>query len=582
MRLLDINTKQLELFYDVNERPKYAILSHTWGKEEVTIHDLQREDVEDMAGYIKIKYLCEQARRDGIKHVWIDTCCIDKSSSAELSEAINSMFKWYADADVCYAYLVDVQVSPGLESTPRYNDLPFQRTFGASRWFTRGWTLQELLAPEHVFFYDKDWKKLGSKAELSEIIAAITRINEQALTRPWSLPTFSIAARMSWASARNTTREEDLAYCLLGLFGINIPLLYGEGSRAFRRLQEELTRTDTDESLFVHNGHNMLADQPSDFSRSGSIVPVEGSWRPQPFTTTSVGLHVQISLLQDHNPGEWRAILNCHEQDDYSSYLSIPLKELRPGYFSKRWKYVGSKSVSAEEVEISETHSIYIVKQETIESYTFIISADLLEECGYVLTSVAFATPWPEREKAWLGTWHPSGRILRIKANPNPEGEGYFYDKMSACLLFSHKCVDHAVTVMIACDRNGNGPFIEIAPYLPSCGIEQSVETTSNDTAYRLLKRWGERDSYLARTQDSFIQPISVVNNSALDFELEVALSLVKDVMLGGEIRRIVIQPMASRGSVECSLEEAAEIMTSCELLPLKIPPSIKISFHQG
>jgi hypothetical protein len=196
---------------------------------------------------------------------WIDSCCIDKSSSAELSEAINSMYKWYANAQVCYAYLSDVDVDQNAESALRL-----------SQWFSRGWTLQELLAPRVVQFYDKNWLEIGTKQSLSWLLAEITGIGSGSLSGDKVLT--CIAQKMSWAARRKTTRAEDLAYCLMGLFDVNMPLLYGEGGqKAFIRLQTEIMATTTDESIFawsypetaLRRYFPLVAEHPSWFTNSG-------------------------------------------------------------------------------------------------------------------------------------------------------------------------------------------------------------------------------------------------------------------------------------------------------------------------
>jgi hypothetical protein len=237
MRLLDSRTLRLVEFFDASI-PKYAILSHRWEDEEVSLQDMQTGVAKDKKGYRKIESCCRRARLDGHEWVWIDTCCIDKTSSAELSEAINSMFRWYQRAWMCYAYLSDVwNESTGYQGEAwRLLDAFTLRALNDSLWFTRGWTLQELIAPDEVTFYDKDWCKIGTKTDLKETLSSITGIDVSVFDPWFSVDSFSIAQRMSWASNRQTTRTEDMAYCLLGIFGINMPLLYGEGSRAFIRL----------------------------------------------------------------------------------------------------------------------------------------------------------------------------------------------------------------------------------------------------------------------------------------------------------------------------------------------------------
>ncbi|KAE8394668.1 HET-domain-containing protein [Aspergillus alliaceus] len=229
MRLLNARTFQLVEF--VGNPPPYAILSHTWSTQEVSFQAILSGGAYYMRGFWKIHGCCEKALEDNLEYVWVDTCCIDKSSPAELSEAINSMFEWYKNAHVCYVYLEDVDV-----------EFP--------RWYTRGWTLQELLAPSNVVFYNTRWDRIGTKRQLLREISDITKIDEMNLIEFGIRPT-SVGQKMSWAANRTTTRPEDMAYCLLGLFGVHLPLLYGEGRNAFRRLQEEIIKCSTDMSIFI-------------------------------------------------------------------------------------------------------------------------------------------------------------------------------------------------------------------------------------------------------------------------------------------------------------------------------------------
>jgi hypothetical protein len=306
MRLLNARTKQFEEFYD--EVPPYAILSHTWGPDELTFKHMEQK------GYVpskKIDGCYKQALEDGLNFVWVDTCCIDKSSSAELSEAINSMWEWYRRSKVCYAYLSDVPPDTVVEE-------PYSN-FSQSRWFTRGWTLQELIAPGVVAFYDEAWNLIGRKRrdyydrKFMKRLGQITGIDDKVLEDPSSFSLYSVAQRMSWASNRTTTRLEDCAYSLLGLFEINMPLLYGEGNRAFERLQEEILRVSDDESLFAWGkshqmvellrpgnrarGHSLFAREPCDFSLCGSMVrATPAGLRPSHYTMTNKGLYIETSL----------------------------------------------------------------------------------------------------------------------------------------------------------------------------------------------------------------------------------------------------------------------------------------------
>ncbi|KAH8598522.1 heterokaryon incompatibility protein-domain-containing protein [Bisporella sp. PMI_857] len=245
MRLINVKTFKPEKFLD-NNLPPYAILSHTWKDgEELTLRDIEEGKTDKPGiGSIKLQRSCKQAEKDGLGYIWIDTCCIDKTDSVELGEAINSMFRWYKKADRCYAYLLDV--------TSDENPRNLRSEFRKSRWFKRGWTLQELLAPQKLQFYSSDWRCLGTKGEMCNIIEAITGISRQFLLRIEQLHKASVAQRMSWAAQRETTRGEDIAYCLLGIFGVSLPMIYVEGSeQAFFRLQEQIMRTTRDDSILA-------------------------------------------------------------------------------------------------------------------------------------------------------------------------------------------------------------------------------------------------------------------------------------------------------------------------------------------
>lgn len=275
MRLLNSETLEMSDFIGQNI-PPYAILSHTWGSEEVTLQDFQRPEARNKAGFSKIVRCCEQAKRDGLGWAWVDTCCIDKSSSAELSEAINSMYRWYQNSYVCYVFLEDVP--PLAQSFP-------ENRFKHARWFKRGWCLQELIAPVNIEFYASDWTEIGTKWSLHGRIEEATGVPSLILLDKSGLDLLPIAQKMSWASERETTRREDEAYCLLGIFGISMPLLYGEGERAFLRLQEEIMKKTEDYSLFLwtHERRSpqnlplgVFAPSPRLFSRKGPYVSTKG------------------------------------------------------------------------------------------------------------------------------------------------------------------------------------------------------------------------------------------------------------------------------------------------------------------
>lgn len=341
MRLLNTSSLELHEFSAKTIKP-YAILSHTWGEdhEEPTYEDFRSGNPRKRAGFQKIEGACAEARRNGLGFIWVDSCCIQKSSSAELSESINSMFQWYENAKVCYIYLSDVAST----FAPDLDDPPSE--FIASRWFTRGWTLQELIAPGSAIFFARDWMKIGSRYELRESLVAITGIGyvvfvgqkHSAAEEPGKrahlianiLGAFSIAQKMSWASKRRTTRAEDMAYSLLGIFGVNMPLLYGEGERAFIRLQEEIMRDSDDQTLFAWRSEELpppttqpplrvglLASSPAAFADSGHIVRPKKAKSKSPYSMTNRGLHIQLRLVSWADYGERWRVCNPTSLPDY-------------------------------------------------------------------------------------------------------------------------------------------------------------------------------------------------------------------------------------------------------------------------
>lgn len=228
--------------FNDDDPPLYAILSHTWTEgQEVTYNELVAGTGKDKTGYAKIRFCGGRAAADGLQYFWVDTCCIDKSTSDELSTAINSMFRWYQRASKCYIYLSDVFVPEEVTDAEAFR-IMWEEAFRRSQWFTRGWTLQELLAPPAVEFFSKEGKRLGSRISLEQEIHEITKIPVGVL-RGQSLTEFSVEERMTWAAKRITTLKEDKVYCLLGIFGVFLSLIYGEGEAyATLRLRDEIQR----------------------------------------------------------------------------------------------------------------------------------------------------------------------------------------------------------------------------------------------------------------------------------------------------------------------------------------------------
>jgi hypothetical protein len=333
MRLLQLHdTDQFSLVEFIDDDvPQYAILSHTWGpdKEEVTFKDIVKGTGTSKAGYAKIRFCAKQAALDNLRYFWVDTCCIDKSNSAELSESINSMFRWYKRANVCYVYLSDLSDDQLQHKDSRavYSELQ------ACRWFSRGWTLQELIAPNNLLFYSNTWKLVGSKGDLLEPITNITRVDPLVLTNRCELNELSVAKRLSWAAHRHTRRIEDQAYCLLGLLDVNIPLIYGEGEKAFLRLQDELLKLSADPSLFVWfrgTDSGILAPSPRNFHSCGKIVRVRVVQISHSWEMTHRGLRMSLPMLPLSQRGldaTFLGILACRMEDDYANVLAIHLKK---------------------------------------------------------------------------------------------------------------------------------------------------------------------------------------------------------------------------------------------------------------
>lgn len=331
MWLIDTTTHELHMFG--SDVPPYAILSHTWGPDEVTFQDIQQPlRARSKVSYSKIQGTCAEALRHDIRWAWIDSCCIDKTSSAELTEAINSMYSYYLLSRVCFVYLSDVPPLASHTSSPSLSSMSQMPSLAASRWFTRGWTLQELIAPRRSIFYASDWSRIGTKGMRRDerpfvaALASVSGVFESVLSRSRQPRDYSVAERMSWAAARRTTRDEDLAYCLMGLFGVHMPVLYGEGlAHAFQRLQHEIIRTSPDETIFAwragpddevadpHTGERrrraqgssgLLAASPADFARSRDVHQ-RALHRSSPFrlfSMTNMGLSIVAELIPLASP----------------------------------------------------------------------------------------------------------------------------------------------------------------------------------------------------------------------------------------------------------------------------------------
>jgi hypothetical protein len=337
-----LNTTTCELSDITGQNiPPYAILSHTWSSSEVLFRDMETFPISvstmQKPGFSKVSQFCKLAKSYGFEYGWVDSCCIDKRSSAELSEAINSMYAWYRDAGLCIVYLHDVPHLANVELDSEEGGIESRtwvEAFQKSRWFTRGWTLQELIAPRHRLFFVSDWTEISPtvlsaqyKIDLLDLITSITNIPIKILRDGLSPLSYCIATRMSWASSRITTRPEDGAYCLLGLFNASIPILYGEGlEKAFARLQEEIMKGSFDQTLFVWRGpyesSGLLAHYPSDFANTPQLEV----WGPDmlaPYYMTNTGLYIQACVFKEapgiNSPAmdEMLAVLQCDVKTEH-------------------------------------------------------------------------------------------------------------------------------------------------------------------------------------------------------------------------------------------------------------------------
>jgi len=386
MRLINTQTLGFEEFY--RDVPPYAILSHRWESEEVTFQDYAAQvdlgNTKPMKGFKKIRHCIDQAKKDELSYCWVDTCCIDKSSSAELTEAINSMYAWYRDSAACYIYMSDVQLVPAYELLSTIVDAGQVQQFKFSKWFERGWTLQELLAPRRRVFYNCSWQEILDLDEfrfwhptrepyrdlIITVIEEATGISRTALMNfsPISRE-YPVALKMSWASNRVTTRIEDTSYCLMGIFDINMPLLYGEGDKAFLRLQEEIINKTRDQTIFCWTDSSasdstyrgLLARSPQEFQQASNIVPLQPGldtgltflpWKWEDSTKvnkvygmTNNGLQITLPLSPAHalssediewlEDGEFYAELECRTTGETQLHCFLRLVHLGGGVFAR-------------------------------------------------------------------------------------------------------------------------------------------------------------------------------------------------------------------------------------------------------
>jgi hypothetical protein len=463
-------------------------------------------------GYEKIKHCGEIAHKNNFKYFWADTCCIDKTSSAELTQAINSMYFWYQQAEVCYAYLADV---------------PTPKEFAQSEWFTRGWTLQELIAPNDVLFFSKSWEEIGRKRDLVVDLSRITGIHEKALDPGSKMKQFSVAERMSWASKRVTTRIEDMAYCFMGIFDVNMPPLYGEREKSFIRLQEEIVKSSDDQSIFAWKDRNaklgtysgLLACSPKHFS--DSRITSLGVWaRSEPFSITNKGLKVQLCLEPMEQPGVYIASLDCAKSDQQGATIRIYLQ--RVSGLDTEW----SQSPAAQFARIQCADPCWKlpdISQQNGEYRTIYVRQDQdldfqRPEEGFESVRLIINGAPPSADRVYpLSQWNPRTGLFQMRRADQIKFSGIW---KAGAFSFHQSEVDYLVVFGTQSGGLWNAA-VKIDICKDNC-FERSFEgytCTENDTAeWYLDEGWGKSHlmtkleiSAVARRGEHFKTPIWIV-----------------------------------------------------------------------
>jgi hypothetical protein len=530
MWLLNTSTFKLEEFY--SNVPSYAILSHRWKEdEEVSFGGLEEPHPQsNRIGYRKIRDFCVEARKRRLAYVWVDTCCIDKKSSAELSEAINSMYAFYHRATICYVYL---------------NDVVSTRDFEQSSWFTRGWTLQELLAPSKLHFFNHMWKPIGSRRRLAPKIERITGIPRRAL-RYLSLAEYCVAEKFSWSANRKTTREEDCAYCLLGLFQINMPLLYGEGARAFQRLQEEIMKTSTDMSIFLWQGpavdvFGMLASGPSCFSdvpdnvRSMTRICKNLFSMSKGWSLNNAGIGIVASIYPYLITDEFECI--------FALYLHEPHRFIDPGFaiFIKKhdtWLGVSSYarvtidgSAWTSSTERSEMHlpfAYHVEKVRIIRQPLEDIRSPAAGSCGFVVSftsdvrdsCIAYQRPF-DNPDAKLQSWQQIRKTGSGSLNCSFLANARNATGVLGYLLFT---LMDDIQILVCLGLSGDfHPLCVILPFCKSI-LDKGIRCAQILREYHLTSRY-QKDSFEIFDTETHLLCLCG-DNQILESNTDIGLSL--------------------------------------------------------
>lgn len=472
MRLINSWTLELEDF-SLKEIPPYAILSHTWGDDEVSFQDVFLPNLFGKKGYSKIERTCQLARERGLQFAWVDTCCIDKTSSAELTESINSMFRWYQEAAVCFVFLED------LASNDEIN-----KSLSNCRWLTRGWTLQELLAPKNLEFYDKEGCFRGTKFSIIHTIIEITRIPIGILNGSKQLASYCVARKMSWAASRVTTRTEDTAYCLLGIFDVNMPLIYGEGIKAFRRLQEEIVKQQNDLTILSWENLNpsppepvlnLFATSPSAFKDSFQDDQLTDSFVQ--FSVTNLGLLISGDL--ELRSVSVRPFLGEAEVQRYIFYVSdisgIYMRKIGPKLYCRDGEVPLARFWNPEHhfpqsllFEVSSFHILINRAEKLGEGYSVCrLGALRIPEDGEFTLAAGGPSIMPG------SLWDVSDRVF-LKVGPNRYRRQPY--SMVLGMIFDTYVMGECAHIVVFCDFRTKAPKFK-------------VTTTGGDNSDRLV-RW--------------------------------------------------------------------------------------------
>ncbi|KAB8234259.1 HET-domain-containing protein, partial [Aspergillus alliaceus] len=546
MRLINVQTYRLEEFFN-EQVPPYAILSHTWGndQDEVSFRDITEGNAESASANhwpIKLEGCCKQAAKDGLNYVWIDTCCIDKTNSVELGEAINSMFRWYKEATKCYAYLTDVTVE-----SVEVNNLHMKSEFSTSRWFQRGWTLQELLAPREVYFYNSTWTLLGQKrnTKMSRVIENITGISRLFLLGT-ALTEASIAQRMSWASRRITKRKEDTAYCLLGIFDIMMPMIYGEGDRAFIRLQEELIKKTRDDSIFAWGlgstesaptdskhiiSAGVFATSPAEFVNSSHILSGKREIKSTAVFIVDGGcVRSNLPLYKD-SAGQLFGLLNCGPGLNGSGRMVVgmPLSDSLSG------EYIRPEGRCSQILPVSEAATsapqIYIKierQQRTVpgSSYSNWFEIEDPSEAGLKLIEVEPQDCWLEEESRIAISNDPSGNAVQqywIRFRPEDEGSTDFLVLLALEILGSQ--VKAQCHIMTSSQSTPLKDLVQYSSNMRQTAFGKSIASDCSRSIYVTVEQdTTARQIFIVKLAKTTTSP-SVTVDATFELELQAAKS---------------------------------------------------------